>query len=598
LRIFLQKIEFDGDIYYKFHQLCAANQNECDVRGFDEWLARKAIETREKDESVYYDWINRRIDWREKFGLDNSEILEQFAVAVRENPSDLDAAERYVKFFRNPPEITRLAENFASKRSYDYLELSEILSNNVNYSPRNEQQKQQILQSVVGLLQKSLSLPYSEEDKKIINFRRFRYVQIAPRIQNYEKQLRFWTKSKLAEIYQKLNEPQNAQPIVEELAALDKSDIMTENIDYLSGAVQAASGARVVESKILREQALRQNSYEYWWERVRYYQGRQEPERVFDAYRQSFAAIPLDLTDEKSSGARLFFVRSFADFAKDEFGYYANEKAEELSDEQKQKLLLWKDAESFLRSEFERTKSNLVYSSELAQIIIEKQFKKLLDEIFSRNADFPVALAKINALNSSNYLLYYFLRSESISKIQKAAAMNQILKVAETVDAKNAWTICETVVSADADGIYAARVVPILLKNLEKIEKSLNSAGISEDEKYETKNVRDKYLENLFKAHLQANDWKSAEKFVLTRYASSLSYRLSQLAENAVKNNAYGEAMRLWKLKANLNRRDLDGLETLARRAEMKENLKEFYRQMKSNEPFSPIPDIALQKLK
>lgn len=598
LRLYLQRIEFDGDIYYKFYKLCAENPNGCDVKGFDEWLARQAAETREKNAAVYFDWTSRRIDWREKFGFDNAEIFDQIGADVRENPSNLDAALRYLKFFRQPTEIAWLAETFASKRGYDFYELGETLSNSVNHSPRDEYQKQQVLRRAVAFLQKSLSLPYNDEDKILINSRRFRFVSVAPYIRDYEKQLRFWTKSKLAETYQRLNEPYNAQPIVEELAALDKSGIMIGNVNYLAGAVQAASGARVVESKILNEQALRQDSYEYWQERIGYYRGRKEPMRVFDAYRQSLTAVPFDLTDEKSRSERVFFIGRFADFAEEEFGYYANEKADELSDEQKQKLLSWNEAESFLRAEFERTKANTRYSAELARILINNKFKKLLDEIFSRNALLPVAFAKIDALGSRDNLLYYFLRSDSVSKTQKEAAMNQILKIAADADAENAWIICETVVGSDETGAYAARVAPILLRNTKKIENRLNSAGISDDERYELGNVRSKYRENLFKAYLQANDWKSAEKLVLTGYDSSFGYRFWQLAENAAKNGAYAAALRFWKLKANLNRRDLDNLETLARSVEIKENLKEFYRRMKKDEPFSPIPDVALEKLK
>lgn len=598
LRIYLQKINFDGDIYYKFGELCVADRNACDANGFDEWLAQKAAETHEKDVSAYFDWTHRRIEWREKFAFNNAGILNQFAAAVRENPSNLETALRYLKFFRQPPEVVWLAETFASERAYDYYELGETLSNSTNYSRQSEDEKRQIRQIAAQFLQKSLNLPYKEQDKDLIKSRRFRYVSIPPRIGNYEKQLRFWTKSELAETFRNLNESQTAQPIVEELAALDKSDIVTENIHHLAGAVQADSGARAVESKILREQALRQNSYEYWQERISYYHGRKEPERIFDAYRQSFTAVPFNLNDENSHGNRLFFIRRFADFIEDEFGYYANEKAEELSDEQKQKLLLWKEAENLLRGEFEKTKSNLRYSYELAAIIEGKKFKKLLDEIFSRNAELIVSYAKINALNSNDHLLYYFLQSEFVSGTQKEAAINKIIKIAETSDAKNAWVICEVLTDSNETGKYAIRIVPILLKNLEKIEKHLNSAGVTEDERYDSESLRNKYLENLFKTFLAANDWKSAEKLILSKLNLSPSYSLWKLAENAAKNGVFSEAARFWKLKANLNRRDLNNLETLARYAEIKENLREFYRQMKLNESYSPIPDIALQKLR
>lgn len=598
LRIYLQKINFDGDIYSKFTLLCAANPTDCDAGGFDEWLARKASnEASAKDSSAYFNWTSIRIGWREKFGLDNTEILNQFATDARENPADLETALRYLRFLRKPPEVRWLAENFASKQAYHYYALGETLVHSALYSDKSADEARQIRQIAAALLQKSLSLPYGKEDGNLISSRQMMPASMPSRkIINYEKQLRFWTKTKLAETYKFLNEAQNAQPLVEELAALDTSDIEASSVSQLAGAVQMASGARVVESKILNEQALRQNSYEYWWERISYYRGRQEPERVFDAYRQALAVVPFDITDEGERSGRLFYVRHFADFVEGEFGYYS-EKTGQLTDEENRKMLLWKEAESFFRAEFEKTKSNLDYSSSLTDII-HRKFKKLLDEIFSRNPGSLIAFAKIDALQSGNGWLYYFLQSESVSKTQKDAAMNEILKTAERSDERSVWAICERIIGGDEAGIYATRVVPILVKNLEKVERHFKTGGISADEDYDAETLRDRYIENLFSAHLAANDWKSAEKLELTKRSSALTYRLWQLAENAAKNGAYSEAIRYWKLKANLNRRDLDYLESLARFPQIKEGLREFYLRMKTDEPFSPIPDIALQKLK
>lgn len=600
LRLYLQKIAFDDEIYGKFAKLCVENQNVCDVKSFDEWLARKAVDALENSAPFADEWTDRRIGWRARFGLDNSEIFDRFAVAVRENPANLDAALRYARFFPRSAEISWLAETFASQRSYDYYELGEVLAGGVDFPPRDENQRQQILRVAVRFLRRSLDLPFQESDKTSIVERRFRFVQIAPRIGNYEKQLRFWTKTKLAETFQKLNEPHNAQPIVEELAALDKSDIQSGNSEYLAGAVQSASGARVVESKILREQGARQNSYEYWHERVNYYRGRQEPERVFDAFRQSFAAVPLDLSDERSRDSRLYFIGRFADFVDDEFGGdAAHEKTEDLSDEEKRKLRFRREAEDFLRGEYEKTNANAAYSAELVRIISNEKFEKLLDETFKRDPQMLVAFAQINAFDALQSVLDAFMRSASVTKAQKAAAMNRILTIAASADVENALTFIQTVIGRERSGIDASRIVPLLLRNLEKIEKRLSGARlIDEEEKYEAENLRDKYLARLFETYLQANDRRAAEKLIAAGENFSISDRIRRLVVNAAENGALGEAMRFWKLKANLNRRDLDDLETLARRPEIKQSLKEFYQSMKISETFSPIPDIALRRLK
>ena len=73
---------------------------------------------------------------------------------------------------------------------------------------------------------------------------------------------------------------------------------------------------------------------------------------------------------------------------------------------------------------------------------------------------------------------------------------------------------------------------------------------------------------------------------------------LPALLENAVRNNAYDEAMRYWKTKANLDRQDLDQLSYLRKIPALAQSLREFYAQMKRDEPNSPIPDQALRILK
>lgn len=603
LQIYLQNFEFNGDIFHKFTNLCLQNKTGCDAGGFDRWLAQKAAETEADKDSFYgvspnFDWTVTRINWRERLGLDNTEILNQIAEDVRKNPADLETALRYLKIFRNSQEIASLAEIFSSKRAFDYYELGETISNNADYSLQSADEKQNLRRIAVSFLQKSLSLPFDNEDARLINIRKFRFASVQPRIGNYEKQLRFWTKTELAETLKNLGEPQNAQPIVEELAAMDKSDIMTENVSYLAGMVQSASGARAVESKILREQAARQDSYEYWQERVSYYHGRNEPERVFDAYRQALGVVPFDLSNKRSSEMRLYFIRSFAYFVREKFERYGDDDSENLSEEEKLKQSFRKDAENFLRNEFEKTKSDIRYSYHLAEIIEDNKFKKLTDEILSRNSELLVNAAKMDLVNSLDDLLDSFFKIETLSQEKKDSVFEQIIKIAENKAAKSAWIICEAIIGVEENLRYAARVIPILLKNLKIAENKFNLSKRSDDDYSDLNGLRGKYIETLFSAYLSANDWKSAEKVFLENYPIVSIYSLDRLIWSAVKNGAFNDAVRYWKIKANADRRNLENLSSLVRYPAVAERLREFYKQMKVDEPNSPIPDIALEKLK
>lgn len=609
LQIYLQKMDFNGDIYSKFSQLCEANKSNCDISGFDKWLAEKVAETereREKTPDYYQfsgnpNWLYVRIEWRNKFGLDNSVLLNEFIEDVRKNPTDLDAALRYLSFFKSVQDINWLAETFSSEQAYDYYELGESISNQLRYSQINQTERQRIYQITAQFLQKSLSLPFNQKDKNLIWSRKLSHTQVQPILKNPEKQLRFWTKTELAAALKNAGEAQNAQPIVEELMNTDTSDIMSGKPSGLAGQVQMVSGARIVESKILSEQGARQNSYKYWEERVAYYYGRQENERIYDAYKQSFSAVPFDLSNESSRYSRLYFLRRFADFVEDEFDGYDDDEPESLSDQQKAKLAIRLEAESFLRNEFEKTKSNAKYSYELAQIINQNKFEKLSDEILNQNPNLLVNAAKLDLINDIDDLLYVFFKSESISQEKKASVFDQIVKVTENKGINAARILCEALITIEKQPNYKARLVPILVKNLKIAERNFNSSNKFDENYSEVEGLKNKYIEVLFQAYLESNDWKSAEKLLVEKYYFDfyrINYSLEQLSSNAAQNGAFEDAARFWKIKANIDRRNLENLSWLKNYPVVAENLREFYKKMQKDEPFSPIPAKSLEILK
>lgn len=601
LRIFLQKAYFNNDIYGRFVKLCLSNKEACDIRGFDTWLAQKASEA-EKSSNGYYsaefEWTSRQVDWRRQFGLDDKEITIRFSENVRNNPADLEAALQYLQYFNSSADLQWLAENFSSPQAYSYYELGERIGRLRDFSLlQTSDDGQPVRRVAVRFLLKSLETPFNEKDVALIHSYRLRYVSIPPQIKNYEKQLRFWTKTALAENYKNIGEAQNAQPIVEELTKLDKSDIISSTPAYLAGAVQDASGARAVESEILRQQALRQDSYEYWQERISYYYGRNEPELMFSSYLQSFAAVPFDPLKGDLKGMRIFVIRRFADFAENKFGQNSNKVvSEDWSPEDKRRHQFWKDAESFLRGEFEKNKSNIKYSYELGQIIAENDFDNLADEIVSKNPEILTNAAKSDLLMGYDRLLDVFLKSANVSQAKKDAVFDELLKIADKTDVKKAWVIFELFCQEEPRK-YHAKIVPLLEKHLAKSLEFVKTYKRSDDEDGDFSRLPNRYGESLFHIYLAANDRKSAEKLLADGYYS-YNYGINALVENAARNGAFDEAARYWKIKANLNRQDLEGLSSLTRFPALAQSLREFYTQMKTAEPNSPIPDAALQILK
>ena len=71
---------------------------------------------------------------------------------------------------------------------------------------------------------------------------------------------------------------------------------------------------------------------------------------------------------------------------------------------------------------------------------------------------------------------------------------------------------------------------------------------------------------------------------------------LGLIAVAAAQHGAASDALRLWRLKANLDRRDLTGLDQLSR-TEAKAQLREFYLQMKKDDPQTTVAESALRTL-
>jgi len=71
---------------------------------------------------------------------------------------------------------------------------------------------------------------------------------------------------------------------------------------------------------------------------------------------------------------------------------------------------------------------------------------------------------------------------------------------------------------------------------------------------------------------------------------------LAQVAVVAAQQNAINDAMRLWRMSTNLDRRNIETLPEIAR-TNARPQLLAMYRQMKKDDPVSTIPDLALRLL-
>src|SRR6185503_4667139 len=271
-----------------------------DLKEMDQWLAARAAQ---RD-----DWLMLQIGVRKKLGTTN-ELLDRLAADVRANPADRMRLERYLRannYSENLQDAAWIADVFEMRTATDYFEIGGRLRDCCR-------------PTAVKLLEKSLTVSFTEADAKMVNqlISRASSIGIAHPI-NPEKQLRYWTKRSLAETYNLMKRPLDAQPIMEELVAMKGDDIILEDVHQLAGATQGASGQRVIETGILRDEASRRTSADYWLERANYYHGRQEYERERDSFREGVAALSENPRNARTDADRLQVVSSYAHFLGDD----------------------------------------------------------------------------------------------------------------------------------------------------------------------------------------------------------------------------------------------------------------------------------------
>lgn len=522
-----------------------------DPKELDAWLADRSNRNDE--------WLMQRIHLRAKSGT-AGEVLDALAAEVRANPSDWSRLDRYLKannHAANLQDVSWLADSFELHTAGDYFQLAERL----RYTSAQPRAK---------LLQKSLELPFTDADAKLVDDLINRYRSAGPPIKvNWEKQLRYWTKRSLAESYQQLNQSLAAQPLIEELVSMKGDDILFQDVHQLAGAVQGGSGQRVVETKILGDEAARRSTSEYWLERARYYDGRNEYQKERDSYRQALVALTAKPEDSKSFSERLDVVRSFAFF---------------LARKDDDKLELAK----LLSRELNSVPPETVYAFEIARLLTQSELG--LDAL--RNsllANRPAFLARIlegrrEWTNSEEALIKSVVQPEALTPELKEKIWTTLEPLARDPGSTRAYHLAE----AMKDEEQWQRAIPLL-------RGYIQHASDTNWEGYKTTAITD-----LFTANCRTKQWQAAEKFLFAQRDSfwrDLPKALAEVAVVAAQQNATDDAMRLWRMSTNLDRRNLDALPPLAA-TKVRPLLIAMYSQMKTEDPASAIPDLALQLLK
>jgi len=549
LRLYYERLcPDDIDGADEFVRLWSSNG---DPKELDAWLAQRALANDE--------WLMQRVLLRAKAGT-AGEVLDSLAAEIRANPSDEVRVDRYLKangFAGNVHDVKWLADTLDVRTAGDYFQLGERLR---NYSP----------QTGTKLLQKSLELPFTDADAKFVDDRITRSLSVGPAFKvNLEKQLRYWTKRNLAEIYQWTNQSLAAQPLVEELVSMKGDDILLQDVHELAGAVQSASGQRVVETKILGDEIARRSTSEYWFERALYYEGREEYGLERESYRQGLVALAAKSDDSQALNERYQVVRRFAFFLAE----VHNEKEDRA------------ELDKVLTSELYSASPETNYAFQIALLITDGnlQLNTVRNSLLAKRPSFLAQLldARPEWDSEETSVIQGLLNGDGVSSDLKEKTWTSLQRLVRNPGSTRAFALA----LAMTDRAEWQRAIPIWRSYIEH-------ASVEGDKK--------RAISHLFESYCRTKQWQEAEKFLLAQRDSfwrTLPNDLAEVALVAAQQNATDDAMRLWRMSANLDRRNLETLPRFVQ-TNARSQLLAMYLNMKKEDPLSAIPDLALLLLR
>jgi len=309
---------------------------------------------------------------------------------------------------------------------------------------------------------------------------------------------------------------------------------------------------------------------DYWIERADYYRGRDEYELEDQSYRKALEAFRYS-NDPAMLSSRLQIVRSFA------FSLASRD-----DDRENQRAKIAK----LLRHEFSLGPPATAYAFQIALLITDNEFE--LDEL-SRAlfVDQPALLSQLLEPHKQWHapdedLIVRALGRQEVAqeKLDKVwAALERLVK---EPGSQRAYYLASAMSSCGAEQRAAALY-----------EFYLRTAKPGDDVE------PDQIIGPLVRFYCGKGDWQTAEKLLLDYkelFWANMPKQLGLIAVTAGQRGKSEDALRLWRLKANLDRRDLTGLEQLSQTS-AKQSLRDLYLQMKKDDPLTEAPELALRVL-
>ena len=534
-------------------------EREGDPKELDAWLSQRAV----KGTAWYTVDLDRRLR------LDNAQpVLDALAEKVRNDPADAQALGEYLGTVAHAQRYT--ANSHPGRYNNETNWLGDLLKPQGAVAAYHTGEK---LMSVnprlaIKYFLRSLAAPMTAQETAAFEEKYKIHSSIGRADQrNWEKQLRYWTKEKLASAYQTTGQSVLAQPLIEELAATKGDDIWRKENNLLAGEVQSGSGARAIESKIVQDEATRSQTEKYWRERIEYYIGRKEGASVVDSFGNALKRISLE------------FKPSFISWFSSRFNYDLD--GIDNFDAQKERL------GEILLEEFHSVKpdSEFAFESVRAADPQHLNIDSFMQELFVRRRDVFVPLISERRGYERRDLIRYILDPEGRVAEHREYYLDQLERIVADEPAEQLREMAEVFRYLRE----YRRSIPLLQKYLSKLAaKKENEIG------------RKGAVLDLFNSYNNAGQWQNAEKLMNENqpiFLEGLGGHLRFLALTAARADAADDAFRLWLKSVNFTGHSLTALHDI-NNTSTKPLLIQYYRKMKQEDPNSEIAENALKFLR
>lgn len=515
-------------------------------------------------------WVKERLRFAQSQGRGEA-LLQGWADRVRTNPTATNAvvfldALLYARQGGGPPDLSWLPNVVKPERALEAQALGERLQRLENWAP------------AVSCYRLAITIPLTEREVEERN--RMRQVSI-PEGQ-FRAQFAAGTREAMARCLLELGQTDAAQAMLVEAADIREQHGLSRNA-FLAGTVQAASGQRTIERRIVEAESKSEDDPEYWRERAQYFRGRQEPVREEEALKQGLSLTKPELPPEHRGKGH-----------------------------QNPRSILLSDYAQFLARHGREGEAVALLRQELAEA-------PALAESSSRAAHW-LAFDFGASVGSEDAVLWDWLANRPVWESTEQRLLWRMLESA----AKPTWPASPSV-SPSRQGRIPEKVPdPQLAQALQRAESLagtrnpsrthtlgwiMNRLGFPQRsipllrtavETAEDEESKQRATFTLFESFLDAGHWHAAEA-VFPEAARQLGLRElpqwhSRLALLAAAAGGQADALRLWLRTANASPTTLRGLEQLAALG-LRDDLIAFYRTMQKELPASHAPARALELL-